>query len=682
MRAALVFGLLALSAFGCDTTQLGPRTCRSAAECARGQSCVDGECVGGDAGPADGGSPDDVIELRIEPADPVLSSVDGAAVAQTFELILIERDGTERIGGPAAIFSGAGSVGRISASGEYSATGSHGGTESVFATYAGLRANTTVTVNVRRTVIGMGVPADVADRFAAATAGAATTNVLYPLEGAVMPANVYPPTVQWEPAGAATDLFRVRVTEPGVEITSYLSPSDPAFRHAWLVERSAWRAIADTGPASDVVTTIAVDRLDTATSTLAPSAPRTVRLARGSIYGRVYYWVLNRGRTETLDPLNATTTPTVPSPAPAADGNRCVACHTVSPDGRWLHGHRTDGAMMHFDLTTSLAADPAPTRFGAGPALLTSGSFNPTGSHMVGMAGWAGPLLIMNAATGVATPSTGLPASGASFPFWAYDGNSVLYAGNATVDGSGHPVTGDVYVTPRAPDGSMSFGPEVRLHEGASLAGAFEGGTCDSHPVYSPDDAIVVFQHGPRTFSFIPGEPTIPAGALYAMNPDGTGVVRLDNATGGAAAASAYWPSFAPYITDEMGGRRYYWMAFYSRRPYGNTAAGAHDVRQLWIAAIDPDATGDQSFVPYWLPGQDRDVNNVSAYWAPEPCRVTGTSCGSGGECCSARCDLGPDEMPICQPPTECRVAGETCGADADCCDGRCEGNVCIAEVM
>lgn len=681
MRSLLALSVLLALAPACDATPIGSGRCMRTTDCPRGQTCVDGTCVGGDGGFADAGDPSEVISLRIEPAAPVLESVDGAPVSVTFELIGVERGGAERFL-TATNWSGAGAVGRVDSTGEYTAPGSHAGTETVFAMFGALRANTTVTVNVRRTLIGGGVPSDVEALFAAATPGTATTNVLYPLEGAVMPANVYPPTVQWEPAGAAEDLFRVVVSEPGVTITRYLAASDPGFAHAWLIDRDAWRAVADTGPATDVTTTIAVDRLERATSTLAPSGPRTVRLARGNIYGRVYYWVLNRGRTETLDPRTATTTPTVPSPAAAPDGQRCVACHTVSPNGRWLHGHRIDGAMMHFDLTTSLAADPAPMRFGAGAALITSGSFDPTGDHMVGMSGWTGPLIIMDANTGMGMPATGLPTSGASFPFWSYDGNSVLYAGNATGDVSGHPVSGDVYVTPRAADGSMAFGPEVRLHEGASLSGAFEGGTCDSHPVYSPDDAIVVFQHGPRTFSFIPGEPTIPAGALYAMAPDGTDLTRLDNATGGAAAASAYWPSFAPYVTDEREGHRYYWLAFYSRRPYGNTLAGAHDVRQLWIAAVDTAASGDPSFVPYWLPGQDRDVNNVSAYWAPEPCRVTGTSCGSSGECCSARCELGPDETPICQPPTECRSTGETCGADADCCDGRCEGNVCISVVM
>ena len=31
----------------------------------------------------------------------------------------------------------------------------------------------------------------------------------------------------------------------------------------------------------------------------------TMRLARGAVYGRVYYWVLDNGRTEDIDPITA-----------------------------------------------------------------------------------------------------------------------------------------------------------------------------------------------------------------------------------------------------------------------------------------------------------------------------------------------------------------------------------------
>ena len=77
-------------------------------------------------------------------------------------------------------------------------------------------------------------------------------------------------------------------------------------------------------------------------------------------------------------------------------------------------------------------------------------------------------------------------------------------------------------------------------------------------------------------------------------------------------------PNFSPY--DEGG---YFWMVFYSTRDYGNAQAGTKGTkrRQLWVVAIDKAklASGDPSAVPYWLPDQDVQTANMTAYWALPP---------------------------------------------------------------
>lgn len=688
--------VLFAAAAGCDCGGgLAGTRCATSSDCTRGSMCIDGRCTapaadaGGDA-PFD---PSAVVSFRIEPATASLEIVDGSMPEQRFEAIATTAGGSERIIARPAWFLG-GSLGSVTADGTFHSDGVSAGEETLTATLSeGGETHTamaTVRVTARWTIRDPSLPTDIETTFDGAAPGTeGPANIVYPLEGAVMPDNVYPPTVQWDPVGAEGDVFRVRVTKPSVTITAYV-PLGAGFGHGLLVPRTAWRSIAESE--DDATVSITVDRLSTAAGTVTPgAAPRTMRLARGSIYGRVYYWVLNRGRTETLDPITATTTVTVPSPPPSVDGSgsRCVACHSVSNEGRWLFGVRGgDSFDVGFDLTTSLAADPAPTRWAPSSALLTMGSFDPTSRYVVGVAGWSGPMRVLDADTGAEAPSTGLPTAGASFPAWSHDGARVTYSGDVALAGDGHPISGNVYVLPRTGATGLDFGAPTLVHDGSSLGTAPEGGTCDSHPVWPPDDAFVVFQHGPRTFSFVPGSAEVPAGALYRMAADGSGLVRLDAANGGATGTSAYWPSFAPYITAEADGHEYYWVAFYSRRDYGNELAGTRgrNLRQLWIAAIDGDAPpgSDPSFVPYWLPGQDRDVNNISAYWAPEPCRVTGAACGTSGECCSERCDLGPDDMPICMPPPpgECRDVGETCGGDADCCSGRCVGNVCFDELM
>jgi hypothetical protein len=147
----------------------------------------------------------------------------------------------------------------------------------------------------------------------------------------------------------------------------------------------------------------------------------------------------------------------------------------------------------------------------------------------------------------------------------------------------------------------------------------------------------------------------------------------------------SYWPTFSPFTTREGPGESYFWLAFYSRRPYGNERAGTRGTgrRQLWVTAIRSGSPGgDPSSVPYWLPGQNVATDNMAAYWAPQACRANGEVCTVSSECCSGMCLRDPMDPSrfTCQPPPPamCRREGASCGGSADCCSGlMCVGNVC-----
>lgn len=665
--------------------------CASDAECSMGDRCLDGVCSPpeGMMTIPDGGS--ESSEIHISPEAAVLSSVDGVVATERFEVVEVRADGTERVV-PGALWSlGHMRVGDIDGEGLFTANGRAGGEVSLRAEVVvngALRVATgTVTVRVERTLLADGVAPEMASTFPAPSAGEPGTQPepLYPLEGAVMPANVFPPTIQWAPLGAEGDVFRVTLTKPHASIRAYLV-NTAGFTHAWPIPGDLWQAIADSDPDADVEVT--VDRLDAASGVaIAGASARHFHLARGSVFGAVYYEHRTPGvppRIYRIDPETGARDTVVANPPPDSAGGRCIGCHALSHDGRYLWADNDEGATT-YDLTTDLTGDPAPTRYPAtGGASVAS--FDPSGRWYVGGSHARGGLGVFDATTGAPVPTEGLPGDAAAYPSWSPDGTAIAYAFNVELapagdPQAGSPLSGDLFLQPVTGDGP-TFGAAAPLHVAATLADRAEGGASDTHPTWSPDSRFVAFQHGVGVWTHVVRNP----GALYLISRDGAQLSRLDRASGGADGADSHWPTFSPYTTDEAEGRRYYWMAFYTRRAYGNALAGTAgtDYRQLWVAAIDADPTDgvDASSVPYWLPGQDIRTSNFSAFWAPEPCRPTGTGCSASAECCSERCEEDPEGALVCgsPPPSECRRAGMTCGSAEDCCDGlACIGNVSTA---
>jgi hypothetical protein len=347
----------------------------------------------------------------------------------------------------------------------------------------------------------------------------------------------------------------------------------------------------------------------------------------------------------------------------------------VSRTGRYLSAELWDGWDLGtvFDLTADLRADPAPTVFPPTMRYLFS-SFNPDASRLLVNTNDA--LALLDPRTGMTLPAEGLPRNAGHLE-WSPDGRQVAYIqlpmGGNTVDFT----HGDLALL--GVDGDRFTAPSAPLHVGASLAGSAEGGAADSHPTWSPDAQWVAFGHGTNSRSGNEGV-RFP-GALYLTGRTPGSVLRLDRANGGSAGRDSYWPTFSPFVTMEDETARYLWLAFHSRRDYGNAQAGTRGTgrRQLWVTAIEarPTAGRDPSQVPYWLPGQDAQDDNMAAYWAPGACVPTTEPCRSDSDCCSGRCVSGRCASPN---PGMCRRMGMSCASNGDCCEGlTCYGNVCGA---
>ncbi len=688
LRSAVLFHLLCvsvlLSACSPGTEVGGP--CASTSECASGAVCIDGHCEpvsNVDGGAADGALPS-IVSLSIEPPSAMLVSTDGSMPTVDFEVTATFQDGTVRPAVAPIFELDARTIGDIDvASGLFTANGVIGGSAIVTATVMSntgpVAASAMVSVRLERTIYGPGVPADVADRFVdpLATDPTRETTIVYPLEGAVMPQNVFPADVQWL-NGVAGDLFRVRLDKPSVSVVAYLVHDGATFRNDWLVDATAWRSLAQTDP--DAPMTVAADRWEAASSTAVMGTATSMRFARAALTGAVYYWDIAAGRIIRINDGTAVRDSFMPSPPVAIDGNRCVGCHTVSPSGRYMAGRLGGGENIGavFDLTTDLSMDPPPTVYPISTGAPNSqhwwfSTWSPDETRMAISIdeGASRQMRIMDPFAGVEVTVSGSLPSAATHPAWAPDGSAIAYASEINQWGGDY-TSANISTLPWGPGDAV--GAPTVIHRGTDLAGATPPGDADSYPSWTPDSRWIAFAHGTGCRSEIGSGRQV---ALYIMGRDGTAVVALDRANGGTV--DNFQPRFSPF---DSGG--YFWLSFLSRRDYGNAWAGTRGAnrQQIWVTAIRnaPDGT-DPSEVGYWLPGQDTASMNISAYWAPRPCRPDAESCSVGSECCSGDCRPDSTGAYVCSPtpPDRCRMAGETCSSDASCCEGLvCLANVCV----
>lgn len=681
MRYALLFTFL--TALGCDCgNSPPPETCRTSAECGTGRVCSDGRCsavrdtglnIDARVPPGTDAPFATVTSLRIDPASADIMSTGGSTPTQAFRVLAQLSDGTERAAMvPVFSFDAPGIATIDEASGLATATGIIGGTGNVRVEAMGLSAMATLRVRVRREVFAAGTDASTAALFAAAPVddAARSASIVYPLNRAVMPQNVYPADVQWL-NGSAGDVYRIRIEKPESSVVAYV-PFDG--QNHWLVDAAGWRAIAQTNP--DAPAMVYVDRYEIASTTVISGTPVAVTFARAALTGSVYYWDIAAGRVIRIDDGTVTRVNIIPSPPVARDGARCVGCHTVSPSGRYMAGRLGGGENIGgiFDLTTILTADPAPTVWpvNAGTATWWFSSWSPDETRLVVNIGGNSAMDFLDPRTGARVPVTSavpLP-QGITHPAWSPDGRNIAYVSDIAGWGDNFTV-GNIRMMPVT--GPDTLGAPVSVHIGSSIP----GGASDSYPSWTPNSMHLAFAHG------VNGRSDLGAASLYMMNMDGSAVVRLDNASGGPGTNDTFQPRFSPF---DQGG--YYWLSFLTRRDYGNAQVGTRGrgLQQIWVAAIRKDAIGtsvDPSAVGYWLPGQNTASQNISAYWAPRPCRPDGAACGVGSECCGGDCRAPAGGGPlVCAPPPpeRCRRDGETCSTNADCCAGTsltCDLNVC-----
>lgn len=489
-----------------------------------------------------------------------------------------------------------------------------------------------------------------------------------------------------------------------------------------------------------------------------------VNFATGQLKGKVYYnsygtavvnnyggaqqstggaFVGGRFGAATLRIDLGATAPVAVAGFNSSDTSGCYVCHTANASGTTLITAKFGGDIAH---RYTFPGTPPNGGISYGSRALVFSGINPNATRVLSSAGSHGNgyettsrLYDIN---GNLLAGTNMPpALKGAFPSFATNNSAVVFthrSGSASplspVTGSGRAVAmmdfnGDrtfsnfrTLVDPASPTVWPRFLPAgqngvvYQLETRTNLNGgysetrhdcecsSFRGTTGELWWVST--GATPVAARLDRANGFAPGGVT---GALPTLSANGHPGVDNQNGPGGAGFYEQRY-NYEPTVLPQLVGG-YSWVAFTSRRMYGNVATinpYASDPRydnisidpttkKLWISAVNPNPTpgSDPSWPAFYLPGQELIAGNAAAVFALESCRAgttgaltTANVCDSNLDCCTgSSCVLDPP--PLANPPVKhciinsgatCRAIGQSCLTTSTCC-AAAAGAVCAAGV-
>lgn len=582
---------------------------------------------GGPGGGGDGGV--NAGTLTLTPADAVLD-VDGTAPATLAFTVM--KDGND-VTAQATLGVTDTTLGSFSGA-TFTASGLAGGVTKVYATMGSDSGTTTLTVRLKKVVIGPGAPPDAPGQFGGPSGGPAA-QLVYPPDGVLIPPNLNELEVQYVPPAGAT-LYEIGFVGPALDLKIYTTCATVGSGCGFLPDEATWKLLSHASASTTVELT--VRSTAGAGAPVGATVPQKLSFADEDLLGGLYYWAAASGAVMRYDfGLRGQTAEKWYTAAQA--GSTCVGCHVLSRDGsRVAVGLNVPGPaeLRTLDVATRKTLFDS----GGGSMGFPGGTPGSSGSNFEALSP-DGTQALVNSGSNLALIDTasGMALGGsimnANMPDWSADGAAVVFVR----DGGGCPLglcgaqpgvsTGTLYLTSIA---GGSFGMESTL---------VSGGGNNYYPSFSPDGAWVAFNRSASNSSY-------DADDAHVMVVPTAGGAPIDLAEVNTVAGNS-WPKFAPF-THHFGGDEIFWLTFSSRRDYGLRLVQAgktkdQQVAQLWMVAVSPKrlAAGEAGYPAFWLPFQDITTGNHIAQWTETvqraPCStVDQTGCMPDEQCVNGQC--------------------------------------------
>jgi hypothetical protein len=525
-----------------------------------------------------------------------------------------------------------------------------GGTVTVTATDGCVTASTDIQLYLD---VEVGQPGNPGDWMGTPTTTGTVPLVVYPSDETRFPRNLYRTLFQWRSQGYSE--FRLTFDGPNSHVVVFTdgahglcATANPA-AGCWEVGETVWDFIAGSNAGATAEWT--VEALDTSTDppTIRQSAPITLGFSKQDVKGAIFYWSttsagIRRGRISEQNPEDYV----VGKPAATQYGNdaiRCVACHVVSRDGKYLAAPTESldtKSLWVYEVTAAAPPNPLVTSIAntGGHGFAT---ISPDDVNMV--ASYKGLMWQLDRATGTKIGDLPLGSTKGTQPDWSPAGDEVVYANQDGDAPSGAGLS-------RIPFNNGTWGsPSVFLPPPSGKSNLF--------PMFSPNADWIAFAQGKGGH----GDDTA---QLFVIASQGSTtpieMVNANRVTSNETTDGQYQnsqPTWAP--PGDL-----HWVAFNTKREYGVVSPEGR--QQIWVAAVDTTKAGmgvDPSYPAFRVPFQGLNEDNHRAFWTLDITEGSGGGGGGGGGTTTGGgCSTILTTNDPCDPLLDCCETGTYCSSN------------------